>query len=326
MVTIAVAVGALALLAAIVPSIFFSVRQQSNVIIERFGKFHRISNPGLHVKIPVIDRKAGTSDLRIQQLDIQVETKTKDNVFVNVVVAVQYQVNPERVYDSHYKLSNHQRQITSYVFDTIRANVPTMNLDDVFERKDDIAENVSTTIGNEMSEFGYNIVKTLVADVNPAENVKIAMNDINAAQRKRVATQELAEAEKIRTITDAQARAESQRLQGVGIADQRKAIIEGFAGSLDELKEKNIDADSIIQVILFTQYLDTLAQMGENGTNSILLPGSPSGMTDLFSQVRDTIVTGNVASQAINNHTSDAPHKPEVKKIHADHATPAIEH
>lgn len=306
--------GIVALVGAVLPSAVYSVRQQSNVIIERFGKYHKISNPGLHVKIPLVDRKAGLSDLRIQSLEFKVETKTKDNVFVVIDVSVQYQVNPDRVYESHYKLSNHQVQMRSYSFDTIRSIVPTMTLDEVFERKDVIAENVSSTIGAEMSEFGYNIIKTLVNDVNPAENVKNAMNDINAAQRKRVAAQELANAEKIRTVTDAEAKAESQRLQGEGIAKQRKAIIEGFAGSLDELKERDIDPQSVISVILFTQYLDTLSQMGEKGTNSILMPGGPSGMQDLFGQVQNAIVTGNITSKTINDNIDKKPAQKSIEE------------
>lgn len=282
----------------------YTVKQQSNVIIERFGRFKNIQGPGLRFKVPFIDRKAGTSDLRIQQLDLNVETKTKDNVFVMIAVSVQYQINPNRVYDAFYQLSDHKRQMTSYVFDTIRASVPKLTLDETFEKKDDIAKDVAETIGTEMSAFGYDIVKTLISDVNPDEKVKASMNEINAAQRHRAAASELAQADKIRTVTDAQAKAEAQQLQGVGLANQRKAIVEGFSESIEELSAKNVDPNTIVSIILFTQYLDTLSIMGENGTNSIMMPSGPSGMTDMYSQIQDSILKGNVASGILNKQAN----------------------
>lgn len=297
-------VGAIAAGAITLPSTVFSVKQQSNVVIERFGRFQSIKGPGLRVKIPFIDKKAGISDLRIKQLDLKVETKTKDNVFVMIAVSVQYQINPDRVYDAHYKLSNHERQMTSYVFDTIRSSVPKLTLDETFERKDDIARDVEATIGTEMSEFGYDIIKTLVSDVNPDEKVKSSMNEINAAQRHRAAASELAQADKIRTVTEAEAKAEAQKLQGEGIAKQRKAIVEGFSESLAQLAEQDVDQNSVISIILFTQYLDTLAAMGEKGTNSIMLPSGPSGMNDMLAQIQQSIVTGSAAANAVNQHTN----------------------
>lgn len=296
--------GVLAVLVVIAACVLFSnvytVKQQSNVIIERFGRFKGIQGPGLRMKVPFIDKKAGTSDLRIQQLDFNVETKTKDNVFVMIAVSIQYQINPERVYDAFYKLSDHKRQMTSYVFDTIRASVPKLTLDETFERKDDIAKDVAETIGKEMSEFGYDILKTLISDVNPDETVKASMNEINAAQRRRVAATELAQADKIRTVTEAEAKADAQKLQGVGLASQRKAIMEGFAESIAELSENNVDQNDIISIILFSQYLDTLSNLGEHGSNSIMLPSGPSGMTDMLSQIRNGVLTGSVAADAIS--------------------------
>jgi regulator of protease activity HflC (stomatin/prohibitin superfamily) len=297
-------VAAIAAGAVTLPQTVFSVKQQSNVVIERFGRFHKIQGPGLRVKVPFIDKKVHASDLRIQQLDLNVETKTKDNVFVIIAVSVQYQVNPDRVYDAFYKLSDHRRQMTSYVFDTIRASVPKLTLDETFERKDDIAKDVEDTIGAEMSEFGYIIKKTLISDVNPDEKVKTSMNEINAAQRHRAAASELAQADKIRTVTEAEAKAEAQRLQGVGLANQRKAIIEGFAKSLTELADQDVDQNSIISIILFSQYLDTLSEMGEKGTNSIMLPSGPSGMNDLLGQIQQSILTGSTAANSINKHTN----------------------
>jgi regulator of protease activity HflC (stomatin/prohibitin superfamily) len=296
----AIATGAIAL-----PQTVFSVKQQSNVIIERFGKFKTIKGPGLNVKIPFIDKKVTQSDLRIQQLDLSVETKTKDNVFVMIAVSVQYQINPERVYDAFYKLSDHKRQMTSYVFDTIRASVPKLTLDETFEKKDDIAKDVELTIGAEMSEFGYDIIKTLISDVNPDEKVKASMNEINAAQRHRAAATEIAQADKIRAVTDAEGKAEAQKLQGVGLANQRKAIIEGFAESMNELKGKGISENTITSVILFTQYLDTLQSMADKGTNSIMLPSGPSGMTDMLSQIQQGVLQGSTSANSINKHLDE---------------------
>lgn len=297
----AIAAGAVAL-----PQTVYSVKQQSNVIIERFGRFHKIQEPGLHVKVPFIDKKVGHSDLRIQQLDLNVETKTKDNVFVNIAVSVQYSINPERVYDAFYKLSDHKRQMTSYVFDTIRASVPTLTLDETFEKKDDIAQSVEATIGKEMSEFGYNIIKTLISDVNPDEKVKASMNEINAAQRHRAAATEIAQADKIRAVTEAEGRAEAQKLQGVGLANQRKAIIEGFAESMNELKDKGISESNVTSVILFTQYLDTLQAMADKGTNSIMLPSGPSGMNDMLSQIQQGVLQGSTSANSINKHVDES--------------------
>lgn len=302
-------VAAIAAGAVILPQTVYSVKQQSNVIIERFGKFKKIAEPGLRVKVPFIDKKVGHSDLRIQQLDMNVETKTRDNVFVMIAVSVQYQINPDRVYDSFYKLSDHERQLTSYVFDTIRASVPKLTLDETFEKKDDIAKDVEETIGAEMSEFGYIIKKTLISDVNPDEKVKASMNEINAAQRHRVAATELAQADKIRAVTEAEGRAEAQKLQGVGLANQRKAIIEGFAESMNELKDKGISESNVTSVILFTQYLDTLQAMADKGTNSIMLPSGPSGMGDMMSQIQQGVLQGSTAAHSINNHVEDADKK-----------------
>jgi regulator of protease activity HflC (stomatin/prohibitin superfamily) len=295
-------VGAIAAGAVALPQTVYSVKQQSNVVIERFGRFKKIQGPGLHVKIPFIDKKAGHSDLRIQQLNLNVETKTKDNVFVMIAVSVQYNINPDRVYDAFYKLSDHKQQMSSYVFDTIRASVPKLTLDETFEKKDDIAKDVEDTIGKEMSEFGYDIIKTLISDVNPDEKVKASMNEINAAQRHRAAATELAQADKIRAVTEAEGRAEAQKLQGMGLANQRKAIIEGFAESMSELKDKGISETNVTSVILFTQYLDTLQAMADKGTNSIMLPSGPSGMNDMLSQIQQGVLSGSTSANSINKH------------------------
>ncbi|WP_028245663.1 SPFH domain-containing protein [Pseudoclavibacter soli] len=276
---------------------FFTVQTQTNIIIERFGRFVRIANPGLNVKIPVIEKKAGIVSLRVQQIDLQIETKTKDNVFVLVLVSVQYAVLPNRVADAWYRLENPEAQIKSYVFDAVRATVPSLQLDEAFERKDDIAQTVGTALAGEMGEFGYQIIKTLVTDINPDSSVKAAMNKINAAQRERVAAQDLAEADRIRVVTEARAEAEAKQLQGEGIANQRKAIIDGLHASIAELQEQGIREADVINLILLTQYFDTLTSLGKDGATTVLLPGSPQGVSQLGDEIRNALLVAGAVPQ-----------------------------
>jgi regulator of protease activity HflC (stomatin/prohibitin superfamily) len=295
-------IGFLILLVLIVLVLFgtlFTVQQQTNVIIERFGRFVRVARPGLNAKIPLIEKKAGTVSLRVQQLDLQIETKTRDNVFVLVLVSVQYAVIPERAVDAWYRLEDPEAQIKSYVFDAVRATVPTLTLDEAFERKDDIAQTVGAALVGEMGGFGYQIVKTLVTDVNPDASVKAAMNKINAAQRERVAAQDLAEADRIRVVTEARAEAEAKQLQGEGIANQRKAIIDGLHASIAELQEQGIREADVINLILLTQYFDTLTSLGKDGATTVLLPGSPQGVSQLGDEIRNALL---VAGAVPNVH------------------------
>lgn len=275
---------------------FFIVRQQTSSIVERFGKFTRIADAGLNVKIPFIDRIAGKLSLRIQQLDVKIETKTKDNVFVNVIVSVQYYVLPGKVVDAFYKLQDPQSQITAFVFDTVRARVPSLILDDLFEKKDDIASAVKTELDNVMDDFGYGIIKALVTDIDPDARVKTSMNEINAAQRMREATIQQAEADKIRVVKAAEGEAESKALQGQGIANQRKAIIEGLKESVENFN-KTIDgtkAEDVMNLVLMTQYFDTLKEIGlSSKNNTIMIPHGPGGMGDISEQMRNAVITAN---------------------------------
>lgn len=284
---------------------FFIVRQQTSAIVERFGKFKRTASPGLNLKIPVIDRVVGRLSLRIQQLDVRVETKTKDNVFVFVVVSVQYYVLPTKSVDAFYRLQNAQAQITSFVFDTVRARVPSIILDDLFEKKDDIAQAVKTELDAVMDDFGYGIVKALVTDIDPDAKVKQSMNEINAAQRLREAAVQQAEADKIRVVKAAEGEAESKALQGQGIANQRKAIIDGLKESVENFSS-SIDgarAEDVMNLVLMTQYFDTIKDIGINGeSNTIMIPHSPSGMSDISEQMRNAIITANQVPEA-RKHT-----------------------
>lgn len=282
-------------------SMFFVVSQQSVALVEMFGKFMRIAQPGLNLKVPFIEKVIGKVNLRVQQLDVKVETKTKDNVFVNVMVSVQFYVLPQKVYEAFYKLENPEMQITSFIFDVVRARVPGIILDDLFEKKDDIAIAVRDELSEVMDDFGYGILKALVTDIDPDAKVKAAMNEINSNQRLRVAANEKGEAEKILKVKAAEADAESKALQGVGIANQRRAIVEGLRESVGEF-QKSIPAATagdVMNLVLITQYFDTLKDIGANSSsNTILLPHSPGALGDITDQIRNTIISSN----QVNNH------------------------
>lgn len=305
-VTILVVILGLALLTFVLT--LFTVQQQTAAIIQRFGKFLRIAHPGLNMKIPWVDTVATRVHLRVQQLDVKVETKTEDNVFVHVVVAVQYIVLPDKVYDAFYKLSDPQGQITAYVFDVIRARIPKIKLDDVFEKKDEVADAVKNELAQAMDDFGYGIVKALVTDIDPDPKVKEAMNEINAAQRMRVAATEKGEAERILKVKAAEAEAQSKALQGKGIADQRRAIVEGLRTSVEEFRNgvPGSTAHDVMNLVLMTQYFDTLKEVGQaSKSNTILIPHSPGGLSDLMAQMRNVMMTAD-AAQGGNSHPEQA--------------------
>jgi regulator of protease activity HflC (stomatin/prohibitin superfamily) len=265
---------------------FFIVKQQTSGIVERLGKFHSVRSSGLQLKIPVVDSVVGRINLKVQQLDVLVETKTKDDVFVRLKISVQYMVVENNVYDAFYKLESPRAQITSYVFDVVRAEVPKMKLDEVFERKDDIAIAVKGELNEAMQDYGYDIIKTLVTDIDPDEQVKQAMNRINASEREKVAAEFEAEAERIKIVAKARAEAESKRLQGQGIADQRREIARGLEESVDVLNNVGINSQEASALIVVTQHYDTLQSIGENtDTNLILLPNSPQAGSEMLNNM-----------------------------------------
>ena len=275
-------------------STVYVVRQQSVAIVERFGKFHSVANSGIHVRLPFgIDYIAERIQLRLMQSEIVVETKTKDNVFVMMNVATQYRVNEENVKDAFYKLMRPEAQIKSYIEDALRSSVPKLTLDELFEKKDEIALEVQHQVAEEMTTYGYIIVKTLITKVEPDADVKQSMNELNAAQRKRVAAQELAEADKIKIVTAAEAEAEKDRLHGVGIAQQRKAIVDGLAESIAELKEANVgmSEEQIMSILLTNQYLDTLNTFASKGNQTLFLPNNPNGVDDVRTQILSALRT-----------------------------------
>ncbi len=292
-------------------SSFFTVKQQTAVIVERFGRFNSIRNSGLQLKIPVFDRIAGRVNLRIQQLDVIIETKTKDNVFVKLKVSVQFKVLQEKVYEAFYKLEYPHDQITSYVFDVVRAEVPKLKLDDVFERKDDIAIAVKRELNEAMSTYGYDIINTLITDIDPDIQVKNAMNRINAADREKTAAEYEAEAGRIRIVAKAKAEAESKRLQGQGIADQRREIARGLVESVDVLNRVGINSQEASALIVVTQHYDTLQAIGaDTNSNLILLPNSPQAGSEMLNNMVASFTASNQVGEAMKKaNTSKAKNK-----------------
>jgi len=273
---------------------FFIVKQQSAAVIERFGKYVSTRHSGLQLKIPVIDRVAGRLSLRIQQLDVVIETKTKDDVFVKVKVSVQYKVIKDKVYDAFYKLDFPEDQITSYVFDVVRAEVPKMILDDVFEKKDDIAIAVKAELNDAMLDYGFDIIKTLVTDIDPDQQVKESMNRINASEREKMAAQFEGDAQRILIVERAKAEAESKRLQGQGIADQRREIARGLEDSVKVLNNVDINSQEASALIVVTQHYDTLQSVGStSNSNLILLPNSPQAGSEMLNNMVASFTASN---------------------------------
>ncbi|AEH00837.1 MULTISPECIES: SPFH domain-containing protein [unclassified Lacinutrix] len=283
-------------------SAFFVVKQQTAVIVERFGKFHSIRQSGLHLKIPLVDRIAGRLSLKIQQLDVIIETKTLDDVFVRLKVSVQYKVIKDKVYDAFYKLDYPHDQITSYVFDVVRAEVPKMKLDDVFVRKDDIALAVKAELNDAMMDYGFDIIKTLVTDIDPDAQVKAAMNRINASEREKTAAQYEGDAARILIVEKAKAEAESKRLQGQGIADQRREIARGLEESVEVLNKVGINSQEASALIVVTQHYDTLQSIGqETNSNLILLPNSPQAGSNMLNDMVASFTASNQIGEAMKN-------------------------
>ncbi len=284
----------------ILVSSFFIVKQQTAAIIERFGRYNSIRQSGLQLKIPLVDRIAGRLSLKIQQLDVIIETKTLDDVFVRLKVSVQYMVIKDKVYDAFYKLDYPHEQITSYVFDVVRAEVPKMKLDDVFVKKDDIALAVKAELNDAMSDYGFDIIKTLVTDIDPDQQVKNAMNRINAADREKTAAQYEGDAQRILIVEKAKAEAESKRLQGQGIADQRREIARGLEESVEVLNKVGINSQEASALIVVTQHYDTLQSIGQHtNSNLILLPNSPQAGSNMLNDMVASFTASNQIGEAM---------------------------
>ncbi|MBC7605694.1 MAG: SPFH domain-containing protein [Burkholderiales bacterium] len=305
-------------------SSFFTVKQQTSVIIERFGKFLSVRNSGLQLKIPLIDRVAGRVNLKIQQLDVIIETKTKDNVFVKMKVSVQFKVIQDKVYDAFYKLEYPHDQITAYVFDVVRAEVPKLKLDDVFERKDDIAIAVKRELNEAMTTYGYDIINTLVTDIDPDIQVKNAMNRINAADREKTAAEFEGESTRIRIVAKAKAEAESKRLQGQGIADQRREIARGLVESVEVLNKVGINSQEASALIVVTQHYDTLQAIGADAnSNLILLPNSPQAGSDMLNNMVASFSASNQVGEMMKKNNRKL--KPKIEDHHSNYEVPKPE-
>ena len=286
--------------------IFFIVKQQSAAIVERFGRFIGVRHSGLQLKIAIVERIAGRLSLRVQQLDVVVETKTKDDVFVKIKVSVQYKVIKDKVFDAFYKLDFPQDQITSYVFDVVRAEVPKMILDDVFEKKDDVAIAVKTELNDAMVNYGFDIIKTLVTDIDPDSQVKDSMNRINASEREKVAAQFEGDAQRILIVERAKAEAESKRLQGQGIADQRREIARGLEDSVKVLNGVNINSQEASALIVVTQHYDTLQSVGSaSNSNLILMPNSPQAGSEMLNNMVASFTASNQIGEAMKKQREE---------------------
>ena len=286
-----IALGILVVIA--LPFTFFTVQTAEIGVVTRFGKFLHLANPGLNIKVPFIDQVAGRVSLRVNQIQLTMETKTKDNVFVTIPISVQNRVRAEKVFDAFYKLADPVAQIRSYVEQVVLGHVPSMTLDEVFASQSGIAAAVKKELDVDMAEFGYEIVNVLVTDIVPDQKVKSAMNDINAAQRDQVAAAARGEAEKILVVKKAEAEAESKALQGQGTANQRRAIIEGLQGSIEQFQKavEGVSAGEVMQLVLVTQYFDTLRSIGEsNKTNTLFLSHTPGAVKEVSSQILESML------------------------------------
>jgi regulator of protease activity HflC (stomatin/prohibitin superfamily) len=278
------------------------VKQKTAIIIERFGRFHSIRFSGLSFKLPIVDRLAAKQNLKIQQLDVDVETKTRDNVFVNAKVSVQYQIIREKVAESFYKLDNPKIQIESYVFDVVRSEIPKLILDEVFSNKNVVAESIKHALTDSMEGFGYTIRNSLITDLQPESSVKEAMNRINATEREKFAAKNEADAQKIRLVRIAEADAESKRLQGEGLANQRKEIAKGIRESIETIKECGVDEEEVMTLLLVTQHYDAIQDVAKNSvTNTVMLNYSPSGITDVATQIREAVLSVKSHKSATSN-------------------------
>jgi regulator of protease activity HflC (stomatin/prohibitin superfamily) len=278
---------------------FFTVETAQVAIVQRLGKFARVAGPGLNWKTPYLETVVRRLSMKVQQFDVQVETKTQDNVFVQIPVSIQYKIIPEGVEAAFYKLSDPVKQIESMVYNVVLGHVPKMKLDDTFLNQADIASDLRDNLDASMKEYGYSIVKVLISDIVPDQKVKAAMNDINAAQREREATVSRAETNKMLLVKQAEAEAESKRLQGEGIANQRKAIITGLKDSVEDFAKTvpGSTPQDVMQLVLMTQYFDTLKEIAANDhSNTILIPHTPNTLTDIYGQIRNAIIVGNEMS------------------------------
>lgn len=290
--TIFTAVVILIIIALLITGIYV-VNQQTSVIIERLGKFNRIVPAGFHVRIPLIEKKVAVVNLRTSQFEFEIDAKTSDNVTVNMDIAAQYHVSyasspdPKQtgIYKSYYMLSRPIAQMESYLIDALRSSIPKYTLDEVFEKKDDIASDVNATVHEMMDEYGYDLVSTLITSIKLPADVESSMNKINSAQREKIAAQSLAEAERIKIVTEAKANAEAMEQAGIGIANQRRAIARGISESLDTIKESGVSTQEANDLFLFTQWIDMMEKFAKGDSATVVLPSDFRSTASMFEQM-----------------------------------------
>ena len=275
-------------------NLFYVVKQQHAVIIERLGKFHKIVGAGFHVKIPFVDRKAATVSLRTMKNGFNIDVKTQDNVTIGLEVSAQYHVSYERgerpqdsgVYKSYYMLQQPVAQMRDFITDALRTSIPVYTLDEVFAKKDDIAKDVNATVSEQMAAYGFTLVSTLITKIALPAEVEDSMNQINAAQRTKAAAQDLAEADRIRRVTEAVAEAEAMEKAGEGIANQRKAIAAGIKESLGTIQETGVGNAEANQLFMFTQWTEMMAEFAKTGKSAtVVLPSDFTSTASMFEQM-----------------------------------------
>ena len=275
-------------------NLFYVVKQQHAVIIERLGKFHKIVGAGFHVKIPFVDRKAATVSLRTMKNGFNIDVKTEDNVTIGLEVSAQYHVSYERgatpqesgVYKSYYMLQQPVAQMRDFITDALRSSIPVYTLDEVFAKKEDIAKDVNATVSEQMDAYGFTLVSTLITKIALPAEVEDSMNQINAAQRTKAAAQDLAEADRIRRVTEAQAEAEAMEKAGEGIANQRKAIAAGIKESLETIQETGVGNAEANQLFMFTQWTEMMSDFAKTGkASTVVLPSDFSQTAGMFEQM-----------------------------------------
>jgi len=269
--------------------------EESNVaIIEKFGKFARLETAGcVFLNCCCGEAVSGKVSLRVQQLVVKVETKTKDNVFVYITVAVQYNVMKDKVYEAYYKLSQPHAQIEAHVSASIRARAPKIPLDALFEIKEDLARGVAEELEKSMSTCGFAILDVLITDIDPDASVKHAMNEINSSERLRVAALAKAEAAKILKVKEAEADAESRHLAGKGIALARQEIVKGLEESVSAFTTHvaGTNPSDIMRLILTTQYFDTMKEIGANSrSNIVYIPHSSN--PSIGDRLQESMIVG----------------------------------
>lgn len=274
----------------------FTISTAEVGVIERWGKYTRLVQPGLGIAFCPMEQLVGRLSFRVQQLDVRVETKTLDNVFLTAVVSVQYQILKEKVYDAFYALTNPAQQITAHVYDVMRSQLPTLELDAVFEAKEDLALAVKNALSETMTGYGYQILQTLITDLDPDQRVKNAMNEINSSKRLKFAIAERAEGDKILQVKSAEAEAEAKYLSGVGVAKQRKAIVDGLKLSIVDFSDgvQGSSTKEVMDLLLLSQYFDMIRDVGSaSHCRTTFVPSSKTMGDD----VRNAMIQSEAAKQ-----------------------------